>query len=83
MFFTLRYEIRLGEHRISTDEDCRQQGRKKKCAPPVVDVGIEKQLIHEKYDNRHIMNDIALLRLNKSVPFQSKPVWLHPFQGYY
>jgi len=39
-----------------------------------VDVGIEKQLIHEKYDNRHIMNDIALLRLNKSVPFQSKPV---------
>ncbi|XP_033163998.1 serine protease grass [Drosophila mauritiana] len=72
------YEIRLGEHRISTEEDCRQQGRKKKCAPPVVDVGIEKHLIHEKYDARHIMHDIALLKLNRSVPFQKhiKPICL-------
>nr|QBA18636.1 grass-like protein [Locusta migratoria migratoria] len=60
------YEIRLGEHRISTEEDC---GRKKKCAPP---------LIHEKYDARHIMHDIALLKLNRSVPFQKhiKPICL-------
>ncbi|EDV30423.1 uncharacterized protein Dana_GF23281 [Drosophila ananassae] len=72
------YEIRLGEHRISTLEDCRQQGRKKKCAPPVLDVGIEKYLIHEKYDSRHIMNDIALLRLNTTVSFQKhiKPICL-------
>lgn len=66
------YEIRLGEHRISTEKDCRNQGRKPKCAPPVVDVGIEKHLIHEQYDTRHYHNDIALLRLNESVTFQSK-----------
>ncbi|KAH8306423.1 hypothetical protein KR018_010920, partial [Drosophila ironensis] len=72
------YEIRLGEHRISTVEDCRQHGRKKKCAPPVLDVGIEKMLIHEKYDTRYYYNDIALLRLNQSVPFQKhiKPICL-------
>ncbi|XP_020811367.1 serine protease easter [Drosophila serrata] len=64
------YEIRLGEHRISTEKDCRNQGRKPKCAPPVVDVGIEKHLIHEQYDTRHYLNDIALLRLNQSVTFQ-------------
>lgn len=72
LFFNFSYEIRLGEHRISTDKDCRQQGRKQKCAPPVKDVGIEKMLLHEKYDSRRITNDIALLRLNSSVTFESK-----------
>lgn len=71
-FFISSYEIRLGEHRISTDKDCRQQGRKQKCAPPVKDVGIEKMLLHEKYDSRRITNDIALLRLNSSVTFESR-----------
>ncbi|KAL7727425.1 hypothetical protein ACLKA6_017550 [Drosophila palustris] len=72
------YEIRLGEHRISTERDCRQQGRKEKCAPPVKDVGIEKFLIHEKYDSKRISNDIALLRLNSSVTFEKhvKPICL-------
>lgn len=72
------YEVRLGEHRISTERDCRQQGRKEKCAPPVKDVGIEKILIHEKYDSKRISNDIALLRLNSSVTFEKhvKPICL-------
>ncbi|KAH8388565.1 hypothetical protein KR093_010024, partial [Drosophila rubida] len=72
------YEIRLGEHRISTEKDCRQQGRKEKCAPPVVDVGIEKILLHEKYDSKTNINDIALLRLNSTVSFQKhiKPICL-------
>lgn len=66
------YEIRLGEHRISTERDCRQQGRKEKCAPPVKDLGIEKFIIHDKYDSKRIINDIALLRLNESVTFDSE-----------
>ncbi|KAH8409760.1 hypothetical protein KR222_004893, partial [Zaprionus bogoriensis] len=72
------YEVRLGEHRISTQKDCRQQGRKEKCAPPVRDVAIEKMLLHEHYDARRITNDIALLRLNVSVNFEKhiKPICL-------
>ncbi|ALC46035.1 grass, partial [Drosophila busckii] len=72
------YQIRLGEHRISTERDCRQQGRKQKCAPPVVDLAIEKYLMHERYDGRRIMNDIALLRLNDTVNFEKhiKPICL-------
>ncbi|EDV91600.1 serine protease grass [Drosophila grimshawi] len=72
------YEIRLGEHRISTEKDCRRLGRREKCAPPVLDVGIEKMILHEKYDTRRITNDIALLRLNKTVEFQKhiKPICL-------
>ncbi|XP_062122474.1 serine protease grass [Drosophila sulfurigaster albostrigata] len=72
------YEIRLGEHRISTERDCRQQGRKEKCAPPVNDLGIEKILLHEKYDSKTNINDIALLRLNATVTFQKhiKPICL-------
>lgn len=53
-------------------KDCRQHGLKEKCAPPVRDVGIEKVLVHEKYDFKRISNDIALLRLNSSVTFESR-----------
>ncbi|TDG43110.1 hypothetical protein AWZ03_010467 [Drosophila navojoa] len=72
------YEVRLGEHRISTERDCRQQGRREKCAPPVKDLGIEKFIIHDKYDSKRIINDIALLRLNESVIFDKhiKPICL-------
>ncbi|EDW81114.1 uncharacterized protein Dwil_GK11884 [Drosophila willistoni] len=72
------YQIRLGEHKISTSEDCRKQGRKTKCAPPVQDIGIEKYLLHEEYDPRLVSNDIALLRLNVSARFDKhiKPICL-------
>ncbi|EDW67843.2 serine protease grass [Drosophila virilis] len=72
------YEIRLGEHRISTERDCRRQGRKEKCAPPVKDLGIEKFILHEKYDAKQVTNDIALLRLNETVTFEKhiRPICL-------
>ncbi|XP_030370459.1 serine protease grass [Scaptodrosophila lebanonensis] len=72
------FEVRLGEHQISTEKDCRLYGRKEKCAPPVQDVGIEKQILHEHYDPKRVANDIALLRLSRSVQFERhiKPICL-------
>lgn len=63
--------VRLGEHQISTVEDCQNLFRKTICAPPVEDIGIEDIIIHENYQ-RNLYHDIALLRLNRPVEFKSK-----------
>uniref|UniRef100_A0A182MER7 CLIP domain-containing serine protease n=1 Tax=Anopheles culicifacies TaxID=139723 RepID=A0A182MER7_9DIPT len=52
------YFVRLGEHDITTDQD---------GASPV-DVYIQRWLVHERYDEKTIHNDIALVLLQKSVP---------------
>ncbi|KAM7359483.1 transmembrane protease serine 9-like [Cochliomyia hominivorax] len=69
-------EVRLGEYQISTTEDCTNSTRKKQCAPPVEDVGIEEMIIHEDFQN--VYNDIALIRLNRKIEFQRhiKPICL-------
>ncbi|XP_065372233.1 serine protease grass-like [Calliphora vicina] len=61
--------VRLGEHRISTDQDCMNLGRKTVCAPAVEDVGIEEIIKHNDYKN-NLYHDIALLRLNRKVQIQ-------------
>ncbi|XP_045101055.1 phenoloxidase-activating factor 3-like [Portunus trituberculatus] len=60
--------VRLGEHTLSTVEDC-QSGV---CAPPPQDITAEQIIIHPQYKSScRECNDIALLRL-------STPVQLHP-----
>ncbi|CRK91828.1 CLUMA_CG005451, isoform A [Clunio marinus] len=54
--------VRFGEHDSSKNIDCNG------CKPPI-DVGIEKTIIHAKFSNISIINDIALIRLNTSVKF--------------
>ncbi|KAM7363924.1 serine protease grass-like isoform 2-T2 [Cochliomyia hominivorax] len=69
--------VRLGEHRLSTDKDCMNLGKKTICAPPVEDVGIEEVIKHSYY-NETLYNDIALIRLKRVVVIQQhiKPICL-------
>ncbi|XP_066950362.1 phenoloxidase-activating factor 3-like [Macrobrachium rosenbergii] len=67
--FTLQ-NIRLGEHTLSTDPDCRGGV----CADPLQKIGVEQTVIHESYGDPfgcRNCNDIALLRLSRTVRFQS------------
>ncbi|XP_075147066.1 serine protease grass-like [Haematobia irritans] len=68
------YQVRLGEHRISTEPDCVENG--KYCAPPVENVAIEKIIKHHAYVK--YSNDIALLRLQRKIEPQVhiKPICL-------
>ncbi|XP_037805319.1 serine protease grass-like [Lucilia sericata] len=70
--------VRLGEHDLSTNPDCRQKGRKKVCSPVVEDFGIEKIITHPRYNERRRINDIALIKLDRKVDFKKhiKPVCL-------
>ena len=68
--------VRLGEHSFASEIDCvtdRKTG-KEICADPPVNVGVEKILIHPRYHKTpmQMINDISLLRLEKSVKFTSK-----------
>lgn len=55
-----------------------------KCADPVVEVGVEKIIVHPDYNDksRDKMHDIALLRLNTNVTYSKyiKPICL-PREG--
>ncbi|KAM7360105.1 ovochymase-like isoform 1-T2 [Cochliomyia hominivorax] len=70
--------VRLGEHDIKTNPDCRQIGKKFICNPVVEDYGIEKIIIHPKYNGKKHINDIALIKLDRNVVFKNhiKPVCL-------
>lgn len=66
--FTLE-NVRLGEHTITQNPDC-QRGV---CSPPFQSVGVDNVLIHEEYGSPfgcRNCNDIALIRLNRSVQFR-------------
>ncbi|XP_040158699.1 uncharacterized protein LOC120897712 [Anopheles arabiensis] len=54
---TALYFVRLGEHDITSDQD---------GANPV-DIYIQRWVVHERYDEKKIYNDIALVLLQKSV----------------
>lgn len=59
--------MRLGEYDLSTAEDCVES----LCSDPVVDVRVVESIAHPDYDKdaRNQLNDIALLRLDRDVPF--------------
>ncbi|KAF2898237.1 hypothetical protein ILUMI_07939, partial [Ignelater luminosus] len=62
--------VRLGEWRISTAEDC-DEGVSVNCADPVVEINIEKKIVHPEYRRVEGKNDIALLRLEKNIQFSN------------
>lgn len=65
--------MRLGEWDLSSPSDC-DDGN---CSDPPLDVPIVEWIPHEDYDPnaRAQQNDIALLRLERSVPFTE---WIKP-----
>ncbi|XP_017040544.1 serine protease grass-like [Drosophila ficusphila] len=70
--------VRLGEHRISTEQDCDTYGSIETCLPPYQDVPVEKFIVHEGFHAFTLFYDIALLRLDRSVTITSfvKPICL-------
>ncbi|XP_045502842.1 serine protease grass-like [Colias croceus] len=65
--------VRVGDHDISTKEDC--QGVKPRfCESHVEDLGIEKIIIHEKWNNLSSSHDIALLRLERNIDLNHKNI---------
>lgn len=64
--------VRLGEHKISTDIDCDNRDDPKTCytTPPLVqDIQIEKKFIHSDYQSLNKVNDIAVVKLVTDVIF--------------
>lgn len=61
--------VRLGEYNIQHDMDCVKFSELDECSNPVEDVGIEKIIKHPQYNRRLGLNDMALLRLNRNIPF--------------
>ncbi|XP_034652164.1 serine protease grass-like [Drosophila subobscura] len=61
--------VRLGEHNITSEQDCRIVNSEVRCQPPHVDVGIEKVIRHEGYSKYTQNNDIALIKLSREVLF--------------
>ncbi|KAI9583433.1 hypothetical protein GQX74_005181 [Glossina fuscipes] len=63
--------IRLREYNISSQEDCAvDDGYVIHCMAAPIDLGIEKIIKHEKYSRRTLDNDIALIRLNRSLEYE-------------
>ncbi|EDV35760.1 uncharacterized protein Dana_GF12631 [Drosophila ananassae] len=67
--------VRLGEHDLSQPIDCMVYGNKKKCLDRPLDVPVENWKIPEDYDDFHLLNDIALIRLREPVQFTN---WIRP-----
>jgi hypothetical protein len=69
--------VRIGEWKISTDQDCDEYGS---CAPAVIDNKIISKVVHTNYNRESVDQhyDIALLRLEKTVEFNDyvKPLCL-------
>lgn len=72
--------VRLGEWNQSTTTDCEDGS----CSDPVIDVPVAEVIPHENYQaySRAQENDIALLRLERSITFTDwvKPICL-PFSS--
>ena len=80
IFFSIHNRIgfvRLGEHTIGKKPDCHidEKTNQKICADPPVDINVQKILIHQGFVNvasgMQLVNDIALLRLERPVNFTS------------
>uniref|UniRef100_A0A1B0BPQ0 Peptidase S1 domain-containing protein n=1 Tax=Glossina palpalis gambiensis TaxID=67801 RepID=A0A1B0BPQ0_9MUSC len=63
--------IRLREYNISSQEDCAvDDGYIIHCMAAPIDLGIEKIIKHEKFSKRNFDNDIALIRLSRSLNYE-------------
>ena len=69
--------VRLGEHTIGNKIDCDidEKTNQSTCADPPVNINVQRILIHQGYvkvrTGMQLVNDIALLRLERPVNFTS------------
>uniref|UniRef100_A0A6P4ERX7 CLIP domain-containing serine protease n=1 Tax=Drosophila rhopaloa TaxID=1041015 RepID=A0A6P4ERX7_DRORH len=71
--------VRLGEHDLTTEEDCQiLGGTNRVCLPPYEEFGIEKIHVHPNYVHGQISYDLAIIKLSQVVKEKShiKPVCL-------
>lgn len=61
--------VRFGEHDLNSQPDCHYIHERYICADDPVDVPVHSFFIHDEYDSHSLKNDIALVRLTKSVTF--------------
>lgn len=63
--------VRLGEWDRTTEPDCQDFNGVEVCADNSYDFMIQSSIVHESYDYRSFnkLNDIALLKLEKSISF--------------
>lgn len=59
--------VRLGEYDTTTDIDCIMLDDEQICADPPIDVPVEEKTTHPEYNEKSMLNDIALLRLNQDI----------------
>ena len=67
ILLTLIREVRVGEHTLAEDPDCRDQGDF--CLPKYQELRIDKVIQHEKWDPSKFQEgyDIALVRVRKHI----------------
>lgn len=63
-----RILVRLGEYNFATDHDCSFED----CIDKPVDIPIEEVIVHEMYHAVTLDNDIALVKLVKTVNYTGK-----------
>lgn len=56
--------VRLGEHDLETKKDCEGNF----CSTHV-DIGVDRITVHGEYNNKTLENDIAIIRVQKSINF--------------
>lgn len=66
-----RKNVRLGEFNVRTDPDCIEEPNFLNCGDSALNVGVDKIWVHPEYDefSANKFHDIALIRMEKSVPF--------------
>lgn len=57
----------MGEYDTTTDVDCITLDDEQICADPPIDVPVEEKTAHPEYNEKSMLNDIALLRLNRDI----------------
>lgn len=58
--------VRLGDHNIKTENDCVEHPQFKECNT-MEEFGVEEKIPHADYSRKSAINDIALIRLNRTV----------------
>lgn len=74
-------QVRLGEWNTTSSPDCQRFQTDSVCAPPHIDIQIDRIVVHEQYapqNSTNYSNDVALLHLDRSVTFSDyvKPICL-------
>ncbi|KAF5298265.1 hypothetical protein FQR65_LT09776 [Abscondita terminalis] len=71
--------VRLGDYNVKTYQDCTKIYKGElECSDLVVDVGVEKIIVHPLYNSTVYQHDIALIRLKHSITFSDyiRPICL-------